>query len=123
MARSEDAHLGMGYGTAMNRLRKNVLFRLVQDLGRDDCFKCGLKIATALELSLEHKIPWNGDAELFWDLDNIAFSHRACNRPLNPGGRGKKRTRGCRVCGSAEVWRANAYCHKHFLERRREKGW
>jgi len=72
--------LGMPFGTASSRLRKKVLFSLVQRFGLDDCFKCGGKIATIDEFSIEHKRPWlNVDPDLFWDLDNIAFSHLRCN--------------------------------------------
>jgi len=78
------AFLGMPYGTASNRLRKLLMFKFAQELGYDDCFACGFKIETTEELSVEHKQPWldreNG-VELFWDLDNIAFSHRKCNVP------------------------------------------
>lgn len=35
---------------------------------------------SADDLSIEHKAPWlHRDSALFWDLDNIAFSHLACN--------------------------------------------
>jgi uncharacterized protein YdaU (DUF1376 family) len=38
-------------------------------------------IETADELSIEHKLPWEGvSVKLFWSLDNIAFSHLRCNR-------------------------------------------
>jgi hypothetical protein len=44
------------------------------------CFKCAKEIVTVDELSIEHKEPWEGrSAELFWDLNNIAFSHLRCN--------------------------------------------
>jgi len=39
-----------------------------------------MPIDSVEELSIEHKIPWlNNSSELFWDLDNIAFSHLICN--------------------------------------------
>lgn len=70
----KDATLGMPHGTANSRLRKNVLFSLLQKLGEDICFKCGRKIEKVEELSIEHKLPWEGrSADLFWDLSNIAF--------------------------------------------------
>lgn len=82
-ARAEQ--LGMPYGTAANRLRKMLMFKFAQELGKDRCFKCGEKIETERELSIEHKKAWfNIDPDLFWDLDNIAFSHLSCNRPDNP---------------------------------------
>lgn len=78
--RDRDAFLGMSNGTAANRLRKRVLFRCVQRLGEDVCYRCSLKIESPEELSIEHKKSWmNVDPVLFWDLDNIAFSHLKCN--------------------------------------------
>lgn len=72
--------LGMAYGTASNRLKKAVMLRLLQKLGEDFCFRCNAKIETAVELSIDHKVPWlNGSPEQFWDLENIAFSHLRCN--------------------------------------------
>ena len=78
--RNKAEFLGMPYGTASNRLRKRILFMLIQDSKNDTCFRCGRKIEIVAELSIEHKKPWLGvDVELFWDLDNIAFSHLSCN--------------------------------------------
>jgi hypothetical protein len=72
--------LGMPLGTASARLRKLVIFRLVQRLGEDICYRCGLKIETIKELSIERKEPWfNVNPSFFWDLDNVAFSHLSCN--------------------------------------------
>ena len=71
----KSAFLGMPHGTATNRLRKRVMFSLLEKHGENTCFKCSKKIETADELSLEHKQPWEGvSVELFWSLENIAFS-------------------------------------------------
>jgi len=35
--------LGMNPGTASNRLKKEVMFSLVKQTGRDFCFQCGEK--------------------------------------------------------------------------------
>lgn len=71
----------MSFGTACGRLRKLVLFDLLQRHGENICFKCERYIENADELSIEHKKPWqNSDAQLFWELTNIAFSHLHCNR-------------------------------------------
>lgn len=104
----KNAFLGMAHGTASNRLRKMVLFDLLQRHGEDVCFKCSEKIENLDELSIEHKQPWEGvSVELFWSLDNIAFSHLRCN--LNHryvgGGAGKRKigpegTAWCRKCKS-----------------------
>ncbi len=72
--------LGMPHGTATNKLRKNILFSLLVRLQENVCFKCGQQIFSVNELSIEHKQPWEGrDSNLFWDLNNIAFSHLRCN--------------------------------------------
>ena len=74
------AFLGMPLGTAASRLRKRVMFTMAQKLGEDVCFRCGRKIQTPEEFSLDHKEPWEGvGIELFWDLENIGFSHLDCN--------------------------------------------
>jgi hypothetical protein len=84
----KDATLGMSHGTATNRLRKQIMFRLLQRLNENFCFRCGCEIQSVDDLSIEHKQPWEGiSADLFWDEENIAFSHLRCNRPDRPSGR------------------------------------
>jgi len=82
MTKSNDhknEQLGMPYGTACGRLRKMILLSLIKELGQNTCFQCGNAIETVAELSIEHKIPWIDNPNLFWELDNIAFSHLLCN--------------------------------------------
>lgn len=63
---TKTAHLGMPYGTAMHQLRKQIVFRMAQRLAEDFCFKCGLKIETVEELSIDHKKAWlHGEQSLF----------------------------------------------------------
>jgi hypothetical protein len=82
------ATLGMPHGTANSRLKKNILFHLLKKLKENVCFVCSKDIEVVEDLSIEHKLPWEGrSAELFWDLENIAFSHLRCNRPhIHNGG-------------------------------------
>lgn len=83
--RKQSRQLGMSYGTAAHRLRKLVLFDALRRHDENVCFRCGLSIESAAELSIEHKQPWlDVSADLFWDLSNIAFSHLCCNRPNRP---------------------------------------
>ena|SRR5712664_1866660 len=78
----KDATLGMPHGTANNRLRKNILFHLLKKHDENYCVRCEQLIESVDDLSIEHIKPWEGiSAELFWDLENIAFSHLHCNRP------------------------------------------
>ncbi len=96
--------LGMSFGKANQRLRKMIMFMLAQKCSMDSCFRCGEKIEDIGHLSIEHKLPWEGrDVSLFWDLDNIAFSHLRCNRPyLNRSNEqrrvGPDGTAWCRAC-------------------------
>lgn len=77
-AKSEQ--LGMPFGTASNRLRKMVLFGLLKKHGENYCYQCGKEILSCDDLSMEHKKAWlHVNPELFWDLENIAFSHISCN--------------------------------------------
>ena len=86
----KDETLGMPHGTANGRLRKNILFHLLKKYDENVCFKCGGKIEVVEDLSIEHKLPWEGrSAKLFWDLDNIAFSHLRCNTPHETGNGGR----------------------------------
>ena len=74
--------LGMPHGTAHNRLRKEIIFSLIKRLKENFCFQCGAEITTLRELSIEHKIPYldsEDPKKLFFDLDNIAYSHLSCN--------------------------------------------
>jgi hypothetical protein len=114
----KSATLGMPHGTATHRLRKNILFHFLVRLNENSCFKCGQTITTADEMSIEHKLPWEGrSAELFWDLNNIAFSHSYCNvRHYNPGPSpklGPKGTSWCTRCKKFEpvenFWRDSSH--------------
>ncbi len=87
--RKKTEQLGMSIGTASNRLRKKILFDLVQKTNLDICFRCDERITDISNLTIEHKIRWldsKNPVELFFDLNNIAFSHSKCNistRPMN----------------------------------------
>lgn len=73
---------GMPFGTACNKLRKLLLYTYVKKAGDNVCYVCKNYIETVDEFSIEHKTPWEGISDdLFWDLENIAFSHLKCNRP------------------------------------------
>jgi hypothetical protein len=74
--------LGVPFGTATGRLRKNLLFSMAQRLGEDTCYRCKARIATVDEFSIEHKEAWASALDpqaKFYDLENIAFSHVSCN--------------------------------------------
>ena len=79
---TKSAQLGMPWGTANAILRKAILYKYIKLAGDHICYKCKLPIDTVDELSIEHKTPWlYGPNELFWNLDNVAFSHYiVCNK-------------------------------------------
>lgn len=72
--------LGMSMGSAQHRLRKLILFNLLKKHAENVCVRCKEPIEKVEDLSIEHIEPWeNRSAELFWDLNNVAFSHMKCN--------------------------------------------
>jgi len=74
--------LGMSQGTAANRLRKAIMFQLVQETNKDVCYQCEKKIETLSQFSIEHMEPWqkaDDPKHAFFDLNNISFSHLSCN--------------------------------------------
>lgn len=76
------AFLGIPHGTAISRLRKNILFHLLKKHNENICVRCDKIIEKIEDLSIEHIKPWeNISVDLFWDMNNIAFSHLRCNVP------------------------------------------
>lgn len=72
--------------TSRNKLQNLILFNLMEKTSMDLCFRCGQKIGSIEEMSIDHKIQWlnsNNPKELYYDLDNIAFSHSVCNSIAN----------------------------------------
>lgn len=72
--------LGVNPSTAAHRLRTDILFAFVKEKGCV-CFRCGGEL-TRETFSIDHKVPWldtEDPRKAFFDLDNIAFSHKSCN--------------------------------------------
>lgn len=72
--------LGMHPATASARLLRDLLFNYVKR-ENNKCFRCNGELERD-NFSIEHKIPWlNSDnpVQLFYDLDNITYSHQRCN--------------------------------------------
>ena len=84
--RRETTQLNQNYGTASNRLRRLVMYSLLERLGDTNCFRCGRPM-DADTFSIDHRQQWLGDPEQFWDLSNIAFSHKRCNSTARRPGR------------------------------------
>ncbi len=92
--------LGMDFGKANQQLFKMMVWKMATICGMDKCSHCKQPIEKPNDLSLEHKEPWRGiegrpaRPELFWDLDNIAFSHIWCNAGSPTRGKGARMTCG-----------------------------
>jgi len=94
----------VSFSTATFKLRKKILFHLLKKHQEDVCSQCGKKIETIEELSIEHLKPWEGiSVDLFWDIENIAFSHIRCNVPHKyNNGQLKPRPDGADWCGPGQ---------------------
>jgi hypothetical protein len=74
--------LGEKLSTAKSKLNKLLMFELVKKCNMDTCFRCGEKIDNIEEFTIDHKESWllsDDPAKLFYDIENIAFSHPQCN--------------------------------------------
>lgn len=81
MSERKKSQLGMNPSTASARLVKDILWKFIRQSGEDTCYKCN-KPMTRETFSIEHKTPWLNSEDpqgLFFDLDNISFSHLRCN--------------------------------------------
>lgn len=104
--------LGMSHGAAAHRLRKLILFNQLKKYEDNVCVRCKKIIESVDDLSIEHIDPWeNRSVELFWDLNNIAFSHNSCNRPHTRGQKNKPSPK------RISVPEGKSWCrtHKQFL--------
>ena len=98
--------LGMNPGTASNRLKKNLLFEFAKRLDMHWCYQCGAEIEDCVEMSIEHKSPWLHSEDprgLFFDIDNIDFSHKSCNYSAS-------RVRKAKPCPSLTAYRNGCRC-------------
>lgn len=80
ITKKKNEKLGMNASTASNRLVKDLLFNFIISSGHK-CFWCGEEL-TRETFSIEHKIPWLNSEDpksLFFDIDNISYSHFLCN--------------------------------------------
>src|SRR6266478_8243444 len=80
--KQKSLQLGMSFGKAGAILRKNLLFILATKCNLDFCFRCGNQIKDLNDFTIDHKISWLYSANpsnLFFDVNNVAFSHASCN--------------------------------------------
>lgn len=74
----DSRQLGMLYQSAIKKLRGQLLYAMACGHIKLDntCYRCDKPIEDISEFSIEHVKPWrNNDTGLFWDLNNISFSH------------------------------------------------
>jgi hypothetical protein len=91
MSQKKLAQLGVPIGTATHRLRKLLLFYLACELDLNHCHRCRQTIESPDDLGIDHKEPWlDASVERFWDLDNVAFSHKLCNTKARRSAIGRK---------------------------------
>jgi hypothetical protein len=89
MSEKKKQQLGIPIGTATNRLVKMLLYDFAKKLDRVTCYRCSKHI-TLDDMSIDHKKPWLNSANpvaLFFDLENIALSHKNCNSDAGRRGR------------------------------------
>jgi len=74
--------LGLNVSTATQRLYRKIMFDLSVKCRANKCIRCGELIDKLEDFSIDHKVEWlhsDNANELFFDLDNIGFSHKDCN--------------------------------------------
>lgn len=115
--------LGMHPSTAAHRLRTDIMYSLAEKLNLLFCYRCGDSISRE-EFSIEHKEDWldsHNPIGIYFDLDNIAFSHKSCNYQAS------KEKRTIRGCGTASSYHRGCRCeackeakHKEYLRTKKQ---
>lgn len=111
--------LGMNPSTASSRLIKDILFKFINDLNLNTCFHCNTAMSRE-NFSIEHKTPWLDSTtpkQLFFDLDNISFSHLSCNVSHS-----RKPHKGISnpVCGTPYAYQKGCRCDPCKLAKQKE---
>lgn len=74
--------LGIAYSSARSSLLKSIIFDLAKTCSKNKCYRCGEDITDLADFTIDHMVEWlhkPNAKELFFDLDNISFSHSSCN--------------------------------------------
>ncbi|MFK5710158.1 AP2/ERF family transcription factor [Lysinibacillus boronitolerans] len=90
----KERQLGMSMGKAAYKLQKQILFNLSNELNMNICYRCKQPITNIEEWSIDHKLDWLHSNEpniLFFDFNNIAFSHHRCNAGSAKRGNGTRK--------------------------------
>lgn len=122
----KNKQLEMNASTASHRLRRNIMYHLAKKLGEHYCYQCGAEIESVEDFTVEHKVPWidsPNPRELFFSMDNIAFSHYSCNigaarRILSICPSLASYKKGCRCLECVELHRTST---RNGMKRHRER--
>ncbi|MCB1711155.1 MAG: HNH endonuclease [Candidatus Riesia sp.] len=109
--------LGVAQGTARNKLIKKLMFSMAQELGKTSCYRCQKEIENIDNFSVEHKTPWLDSEDpkgLYFDLDNIAFSHLKCNVRASRATNRKEVTEGKLTCTSCNKEKELSFFDKAY---------
>ena len=113
---NQTKQLGMSPGKARNRLVNSLLFSFVQTTNQDTCYRCEKRIESVNDFSLDHIKNWrnsNDPINLFFDLNNISFSHKSCNYSAARKFSGKgKITLTCSNCNTTFQRLKSEYDHR-----------
>lgn len=128
MSLKKSEQLGMNPSTASGRLIKDLLWNFINLQGMNTCHHCG-KEMTRETFSIEHVIPWLDSEDpvgLYFDLDNIKFSHLACNckaakRSIPQHGTNYMYSNGCRCELCVKEKQKSNSLRTFCPEKRREK--
>lgn len=110
--KKREEKLGMNDTRARKILNKDLLFHFAKQLNRGDCYRCGKEMKRE-DFTVDHIENWlNSDdpISLFFDIDNIAFSHLSCNRSAQ---------RTLISCPSLAAYKQGCRCDECRLEKSR----
>ena len=78
-----EAQLGMEMKSASTKLMRDLLWQYIENSGETLCHACGEPLCRET-FTVEHIEKWldsEDPAGLYFDLNNISFSHQRCNTP------------------------------------------
>lgn len=81
MTDKKQQQLKMNPSTAAGRLIRDILYQFIVESDLNNCYHCNLPMSRET-FSIEHKIPWldsEDPVQLYFDLQNISYSHQSCN--------------------------------------------
>lgn len=81
MSDKKKQQLGMNPSTASYRLVKDILWNFIATTDSNICYHCSEPMDRET-FSIEHIEPWLDSEDpvgLYFNLDNISFSHNSCN--------------------------------------------